>query len=240
MISIRRSGDRGRARFSWLDSHHTFSFGHYHDPQHMGFGPLRVINEDRVKPAAGFATHGHRDMEIISYVLDGALEHRDSIGNGSIIRPGEVQRMTAGSGIQHSEFNHSPDDEVHFLQIWIQPAQAGLDPGYEQKAFDDEEKHNRLRIVVSADGRDGSLTIHQDASLSIASLDPSAALRYPVQKDRAAWVQIARGAAIVNDLALEQGDGAAVSEVDEVAITATGNGAEILLFDLPSISAPVS
>jgi redox-sensitive bicupin YhaK (pirin superfamily) len=234
MISIRRSEDRGRARFSWLDSRHTFSFGHYYDPDHMGFGPLRVINEDTVRPGAGFETHGHRNMEIISYVLGGALEHRDSIGNGSVIRPGEVQLMSAGTGIRHSEFNHSGEDEVRFLQIWIEPGQRGLEPGYQQRAFEKEERRNALRLVVSPDGREGSLTIHQDASLYASLLEPGTPVRHALEEGRAAWIQVASGAVEANGERLEQGDGAAVSAVRELEILAVDAESEVLVFDLPA------
>ena len=171
MIQVRRANERGRAAFGWLDSRHTFSFGEYHDPKHMGFGPLRVINDDRVQPGAGFGTHGHRDMEILSYVLEGALEHKDSLGTGSVIRPGDVQRMTAGTGIQHSEFNPTAREPVHFLQIWIEPERDGLAPSYEEKHFADGERRNQLRLIASHDGRDGSLRIHQDADVYAALLD---------------------------------------------------------------------
>src|SRR5919206_2650347 len=177
MITLRPAAERGAENLGWLDSRHTFSFGHYYDPKHMGFGPLRVINEDRVRGGAGFATHGHRDMEIISYVLEGALEHKDSIGTGSVIRPGDVQRMSAGTGIVHSEFNASRSEPVHFLQIWIIPERAGLAPGYEQKTFPVEERRNRLRLVASRDGRDGSLTVHQDVGLYASLLDPGGTAR---------------------------------------------------------------
>jgi redox-sensitive bicupin YhaK (pirin superfamily) len=232
MFEIRRAGDRGRANFGWLNSRHTFSFGHYYDPSHMGFGSLRVINEDTVKPGAGFGTHGHRDMEIISYVLEGALEHRDSLGNGSVIRPGDVQRMTAGTGIRHSEFNPSDEDDVHFLQIWILPAESGLEPGYEQHTFNDEEKRNRLRQVVSPDGQDGSLKIHQDVHIYAAALNEDASVTYPLRRGRTSWIQVARGRVRVNGQNLQQGDGAAIADLQEVMITGRGAGAEILLFDL--------
>ena len=232
MLEIRRAGDRGRANFGWLDSRHTFSFGHYYDSSHMGFGSLRVINEDTVKPGTGFGTHGHRDMEIISYVLEGALEHRDSIGNGSVIRPGDVQRMTAGTGIRHSEFNPSEEEDVHFLQIWILPARSGLEPGYEQRTFTDQEKRNRLRRVVSPEGQDGSLKIHQDVHIYAAALDEHASVIHSLCMGRMAWIQVARGRARANGQDLQQGDGAAIADLPEVMITGRGGDAEILLFDL--------
>ncbi|WP_097460586.1 pirin family protein [Mangrovitalea sediminis] len=228
---IRRAADRGDASFGWLKSKHTFSFGHYFDPAHMGFGPLRVINEDRVTPGAGFDTHGHRDMEIISYVIDGALEHKDSLGTGSIIVPGEVQRMTAGTGIRHSEYNHSEEEPVHFLQIWIMPAEQGLTPSYEQKAFAPEELDGRLRLVGSADGRDGSVLIHQDVNLYAAKLDGSEPLELPIAAGRIAWVQVVRGGLSLNGEKLATGDGAALKDVDSLRFT-DGDRAEILVFDM--------
>lgn len=231
MMNIRKANERGKANFGWLDSSHTFSFGHYHDPAHMGFGPLRVINEDRVKPGAGFDTHGHRDMEIISYVLDGALAHKDSIGTGSVIRPGEVQRMTAGSGILHSEFNDSDEQPVHFLQIWIQPATRGLEPGYEQKAFPQASTKNRLALVASPDGSDGSVTIHQDVLLFVGKLDAGTVVDYTLGNDRCAWIQVARGSVVVNGTALATGDGLALEGEEKLDIQASEN-AEVLLFDM--------
>jgi redox-sensitive bicupin YhaK (pirin superfamily) len=231
MITIRKAKDRGHFDFGWLDTYHTFSFGDYHDQEFMGFSSLRVINEDRVGPSTGFPTHGHRDMEIITYVLEGALEHRDSMGNGSAIRPGEVQRMTAGSGVTHSEANASETEGVHLLQIWILPNSRNLKPGYEQKAFTDEEKRGRLRLVASADGRDGSVKINQDAAIYATVLEPSSAVVHQLDANRNVWIQVARGAVNVNGEDLNQGDGAAVS--DESAITITGReAAEVLLFDL--------
>ena len=228
---IRRAEDRGDASFGWLKSKHTFSFGHYFDPAHMGFGPLRVINEDRVTPGAGFDTHGHRDMEIISYVIDGALQHKDSLGTGSIIVPGEVQRMTAGTGIRHSEYNLSDDEPVHFLQIWIMPAEQGLTPSYEQKAFAPEELDGRLRLVGSADGRDGSVLIHQDVNLYAAKLDGSEPLELPIAAGRIAWVQVVRGGLSLNGETLATGDGAALKDVDSLRFS-DGDQAEILVFDM--------
>lgn len=231
MFEIRHAEERGVANFGWLNSKHTFSFGHYHDPNHMGFGPLRVINEDRVQPGRGFDTHGHRDMEIISYVLEGALEHKDSMGNGSIIKPGDVQRMTAGTGVRHSEFNPSDRERVHFLQIWILPEKEGLRPGYEQKTFSETEKRSALRLVGSRDGRDGSVTIHQDVDFYASCLGKGKEITHEPKAGRKVWVQIARGRADVNDMPLEAGDGAALA--DEPRVTLRGvSDAEILLFDM--------
>ncbi len=233
MIAIRRSDERGHADHGWLDTRHTFSFADYHDERFMGFSDLRVVNEDRVRPGEGFGTHGHRDMEIVSYVLEGELAHRDSMGNGSVIRPGEVQRMSAGTGVRHSEMNPSREHPVHFLQIWIIPSQNGLPPSYEQKAFAVAERRGRLRIVASPDGRDGSVTIHQDATLSLALLSSADRVRHEMRPGRVAWVQVARGEVTVNGNSLRAGDGAAVT--DETALEIAGKGpqdAEILLFDL--------
>ena len=231
MLTMRRAEDRGHARFGWLDSRHTFSFGIYHDPRHMGFGPLRVINDDRVTPGAGFETHGHRDMEIVTYVLDGALAHKDSLGNGSVIRPGEIQRMSAGTGITHSEFNDSASDPVHFLQIWIVPDTLGLTPGYEQKPISLEARRDRFALLASPDGRNGSVTVHQDAWLWGALLSPEAAVKHALANDRLAWLHIAEGAAEVNGLYLETGDGLAVRDEPELAIEAIDT-TDILLFDM--------
>jgi quercetin 2,3-dioxygenase len=232
MITLRPAQERGAANFGWLDSRHTFSFGNYYDPNHMGFADLRVINEDKVLPAQGFGTHGHRDMEIISYVLEGALEHKDSIGTGSVIRPGDVQRMSAGTGIQHSEFNASETEPVHFLQIWILPAQKGIEPGYEQKTFTEAEKRGRLRLVGSRDGRDGSITIHQDVNLYAAVLQAGEEVRYPLPTGRVAWLQVARGAVHLNDQLLSAGDGAAIAQEDLVTLRGDSRAAEVLLFDM--------
>ena len=232
MIQIRRAKDRGRTSFGWLDSRHTFSFGHYYDTEHMGFGTLRVINEDIVQPGAGFGTHSHRDMEIISYVLDGALEHRDSIGNGSVIRPGDVQRMTAGTGIRHSEFNASIQQPVHFLQIWILPEWAALEPGYEQRHFDDAELSGGFRLVASGDARGDSIKIHQDVDLYAARPFDGRRIDYTMAEGRQAWLQVARGAIDLNGQSLEAGDAAAVRDESDLAITAMGEGAEVLLFDM--------
>src|SRR5262249_44783983 len=233
MINFRPAAGRGSAKFGWLDSRHSFSFGHYYDPQHMGFGPLRVINEDRVRPGAGFDTHGHRDMEIISYVLEGALAHKDSIGTGSVIRPGDVQRMAAGSGIRHTECNHSHTDPVHFLQIWLLREEEGLSPSYEQKTFADSEKRNRLRLVASRDGRDGSVRIHQDADIYASLLDKDAAVTHALANGRRSWIQGVRGAVEVNGKTLRAGDGAAARGPPTLHLTGRADGTEFLLFDLP-------
>ena len=231
MITKRGASERGRANFGWLDSNHSFSFGSYYDPSHMGFGPLRVINEDRVKPGAGFDTHGHQDMEIISYVLEGALEHKDSIGTGSVIRPGDVQRMSAGTGIRHSEANSSMTDAAHLLQIWILPDRRGHEPGYEQKAFPEAEKRGQLRLIASPDGKDGSVTIHQDAKLYASLLKPGQEVKHELGKGRYAWLQVAKGAVKLNGQGLSQGDGAAISEEKSLIVKGTRD-AEVLLFDL--------
>ena len=233
MQNIRKSEDRGSANFGWLDSRHTFSFGEYHHPEHMGFGPLRVINEDRVSPGQGFGTHGHRDMEIISYVLEGALEHKDSIGTGSVIRPGDVQVMSAGTGIRHSEFNHSKSDPVHFLQIWVIPDREGIAPRYEQKAFTDAHKRARLCLVGSADGRDGSVVIHQDVEIFAALLGDGYELSHEVAPGRRSWLQVLRGAVSLNGRELDAGDGAAAQREPKLLINGRVDGSEILLFDLP-------
>jgi len=230
MINIRRANERGHFDHGWLNTYHTFSFADYHDPKFMGFRTLRVINEDRVRGGSGFGTHGHRDMEIISYVLEGALEHRDSMGTGSIIRPGEVQRMSAGSGVTHSEKNASKDELVHFLQIWIMPEERGIKPGYEQKRFSDDERTGKLRLVASHDGRDGSLTLHQDVSLYTALLRDGAPIDYAIAPNRHAWLQVARGEVTLGNETLKAGDGAAIS--DERTISIKGKDAEVLLFDL--------
>lgn len=231
MITVRHAEERGVANLDWLNSKHSFSFAHYHDPEHMGFGPLRVINEDRVQPGTGFDTHGHENMEIISYVLDGALEHKDSIGTGSVIRPGDVQRMTAGTGIRHSEFNPSDKDVVHFLQIWILPNSAGLEPGYEQKNFPTEEKRGKLRLVGSRDGRDGSVTIHQDVDLYAANLSEGDEVTHAPMAGRKVWVQFARGSATLNGHQLRPGDGVAAADENSISITAMSD-VEVLLFDM--------
>lgn len=232
MITVRYAQDRGRTDMGWLDSRHTFSFGDYHDPAQMGFRVLRVINDDRVKPGQGFGTHPHRDMEIVSYVLEGELEHKDSMGTGSIIRPGEVQRMSAGTGVLHSEFNPSRSNPVHFLQIWLLPERRGIQPGYEQRAFGEEEKRGKLRLVASRDGRQGSVTIHQDAEIHVGLFKEGEHVRHDLKPGRHAWLQVARGAVRLNDHPLGEGDGAAVSEDPSLLIEGRAD-AEILVFDLP-------
>jgi len=229
---VRKAGERGHTDFGWLDSRHTFSFGDYHDAEAMGFRTLRVINDDRVAAGGGFPTHAHRDMEIVSYVIDGALEHRDSLGTGSIIRPGDVQLMTAGTGVRHSEFNASKSAPVRFLQIWILPERAGLAPGYEQKTFPETERANRLRLVASRDGRDGSVTVHQDVAIHGTTLEAAKQVDFALARGRFAWVQIARGEATVNGERLMEGDGAAMTAVEAVAMQAGPAGCELLLFDL--------
>jgi len=232
MLNIRKSTDRGHANHGWLDSHHTFSFADYYDPAYMGVSALRVINEDRVQPGAGFPTHGHRDMEIVSYVLAGALEHKDSMGNGSVIRPGDVQRMSAGTGVRHSEFNASATEPVHFLQIWILPDRNGHAPGYEQKHFAPAELDGKLRLIASPDGRDGSVTLHQDAQLYAARLDGDQGVTQPLAPGRCAYVHLARGALTLNGTPLQAGDGARIEQETQLRFE-QGRGAEVLLFDLP-------
>ncbi|SOY88509.1 pirin family protein [Cupriavidus taiwanensis] len=232
MIEIRKSAERGYADHGWLKSYHSFSFADYYDPQHVHFGPLRVINEDRVAPGMGFGTHGHRDMEIISYVLEGELAHKDSMGNGSVIRPGDVQRMSAGTGVRHSEYNHAAHDTTHFLQIWILPAENGIDPGYEEKHFEAADKRGKLRLVASADGADGSVLVHQDIRLYAGLFDGEEAATLALAPGRRAYVHVARGRVTVNGKALEAGDAARLEEVAEVALSG-GDGAEVLVFDLP-------
>ena len=231
MNQLRRANDRGHANHGWLDSYHSFSFADYYDPGHMGFGALRVINEDRVAPGSGFGTHGHRDMEIITYVLEGELGHKDSIGNGSVIRPGDVQRMSAGSGIRHSEYNHAQKEQTHFLQIWIEPNVRGIAPGYEEKRFESAEKRGRLRLVASPDGADGSVLIHQDARLYVGLFSGAETATLNLAPGRRAYVQVARGSVSVNGIALETGDALKVSEEAAVAL-ADGTDAEVLVFDL--------
>ena len=232
MLEIRKSDERGMANHGWLHSHHTFSFGHYHDPQHAGFGPLLVINEDRVQPAQGFGTHGHRDMEIISYVLDGALEHQDSMGTGSVLHYGDVQRMSAGTGVRHSEFNHSRSELVHFLQIWIEPNVQGIAPGYEEKHFDPASKQGQLRLIASPDGRDGSLLIHQDAAIYASILHGGDQVRHRLAPGRTGYLHVARGRLVVNGTALSTGDALKVSN-ESLLTLAQADAAEVLLFDLP-------
>jgi redox-sensitive bicupin YhaK (pirin superfamily) len=231
MMTVRSASARGHANHGWLDSHHTFSFADYHDPRHMGFRSLRVINDDRVAPGGGFPTHGHRDMEIISYVLDGALEHKDSMGTGSVIRPGDVQRMSAGTGVMHSEYNASKEEPVHFLQIWILPERRGAQPGYEQKRFTDGEKQGRLRLVASPDGADGSVTVRQDMRLYAARLTAGQSATHEIAPGRHAWVQVARGEVRLGDTVLKAGDGAALTDEPRLTLTGTTDG-EVLLFDL--------
>jgi len=231
MITLRRAEDRGHADHGWLNTYHTFSFADYYDPAHMGFRGLRVINEDRVQPGLGFGTHPHRDMEIISYVLEGSLQHRDSMGNGSIIRPGEVQRMSAGTGVTHSEFNASRDELVHFLQIWLRPAERGITPGYEQKAIDRKQQEGRLLLVASPDGREGSVKIHTDARLYAGLFDKGISDELALPKGRHAWVHVARGKARVNGHDLKPGDGAAMSDVPTVQVEGLDKS-EVLVFDL--------
>jgi hypothetical protein len=231
MLQLRKSNERGYADHGWLKSFHTFSFADYHDPEHMGFGSLRVINEDRVLPGSGFGTHGHRDMEIISYVLEGALAHKDNMGNGSSIVPGDVQRMSAGKGVLHSEYNHSEDQTTHFLQIWIEPNVTGIRPSYEQKHFDAASKRGRLRLIASSDARDGSVLIHQDASVYAALLDGTERASHKLAPGRRAYVHVARGKLRVNGQALQAGDALKASDVDELLLE-NGERAEIILFDL--------
>ena len=231
MIVVRRSEDRGHADHGWLDSRHTFSFAGYHDPAHMGFRALRVLNEDRVAARGGFPTHGHREMEIVSYVIEGALRHEDSMGNGSALRPGDVQRMTAGTGVHHSEANASREHEVHFLQIWILPDTPRLPPGYEQKHFDEAGRRGRLRLVGSRDGRAGSITIHQDVSLYASLLSAGERVEHGLAPGRHAWLQVVRGTITLNGQTLRGGDGAAVSSEAALAIEASAPS-ELLLFDL--------
>ena len=233
MIQIRRADDRGYADHGWLRSYHSFSFADYFDAEHVEFGPLRVINEDRVVPGAGFSTHGHRDMEIISYVLDGALAHKDSTGTSSVIRPGDVQRMSAGRGVLHSEFNGSQSEPVHFLQIWIQPDVRGVEPSYEQKHYPDAEKRGRLRLVASPDGADDSVRIHQDARVYAGRFDGAERVDLALSPGRRAYVHVARGRVSVNGEALAAGDAIKLTEVDAVRV-ANGDGAEVLVFDLPA------
>jgi redox-sensitive bicupin YhaK (pirin superfamily) len=231
MITLRPANERGHANHGWLDSYHSFSFADYYDPKHMGFRALRVINEDRVQPGRGFGTHPHRDMEIVSYVLEGGLEHRDSLGTGSVIRPGDVQRMSAGTGVKHSEFNTSQTELVHFLQIWLLPTKAGIEPSYEQKTFADSSLEGGLRVVASPDGRDGALTIHSDAVLYAGRLDTGNEAKLPIAAGRHAWVQVVRGKLRLNGKDVSAGDGAALSDEGSVELTALAPS-EVLVFDL--------
>ena len=232
MNQIRRSNERGLADHGWLKSFHTFSFADYYDARHMGFGPLRVINEDRVQPGAGFGTHGHRDMEIISYVLDGELAHKDSMGNGSVIRPGDVQRMSAGSGVRHSEFNGSQQRPVHFLQIWIEPKARGIEPGYEEKNFTAEDKQGRLRLIASPDRAEGSVLIHQDARVYAGLFSGTQRAQLPLAAQRQAYVHVARGSITANGAQLDTGDALEVTQTDSLVLE-NGRDAEVLVFDLP-------
>ena len=231
MITVRPGAERGHFDHGWLDTYHTFSFASYHDPRHMGFRSLRVINEDRVQPAEGFGTHAHRDMEILTWVLAGALEHKDSMGNGSIIRPGDIQRMSAGTGVTHSEFNPSSDEPVHLLQIWLLPIKRGLTPGYEEKRFPPETRRGSLRLIAARDGREGAVTIHQDADLWTALLEPGQSVRHGLEPGRHAWLHVTGGSVKANGVSLGAADGAAVSGEKAVEVTANDR-AEILLFDL--------
>ncbi|MEJ2309037.1 MAG: pirin family protein [Gammaproteobacteria bacterium] len=232
MLALRKAEDRGHANHGWLDSYHSFSFGGYYDPRHMGISSLRVINDDTVAPGGGFATHGHKEMEIISYVLEGALEHKDSMGNGSVIRPGDVQRMSAGTGVTHSEYNHSATEPVHFLQIWLQPNVTGVEPGYDQKHFPLEERRGRWKLLVSPDGRDASIPTHQDALMYGALLAPGETLDYRFDADRQGYLQLARGRLRVGEVTLEQGDGLQMQKHGLLELEGIED-AEILLFDLP-------
>lgn len=238
MITLRKSHERGYADHGWLKSHHSFSFADYYDPKHMGFGNLRVINEDRIAPGTGFGTHGHRDMEIISYVLEGELAHKDSMGNGAagganagVIRPGDVQRMSAGRGVMHSEFNHAKDATTHFLQIWIQPSVRGIAPGYEQKRFDAADKRGRLRVIASPDARDGSVTLHADAVVHAGLFDGGESAELPLDAGRKAYVHLVRGTLLVNGRTLDAGDALALDGEPAVRIEG-GTGAEVIVFDL--------
>jgi redox-sensitive bicupin YhaK (pirin superfamily) len=231
MIKLRLSHERGHANHGWLDTYHTFSFADYYDPAHVGFRSLRVINEDRVAPGAGFGTHPHRDMEILTYVLEGALEHRDSMGNGSVIRPGQVQRMSAGTGVTHSEYNASKTEPVHLLQIWVLPERKGIEPGYEEREFPAEERQGRWRLIAARDGREGAARWHQDADLYVTLLSPGERVTHRLRPGRHAWAQVARGAVTLNGQPLKAGDGAAISEEEAVEAQAD-EAAEVLLFDL--------
>jgi quercetin 2,3-dioxygenase len=232
MITKRHAEERGGGDHGWLNTRHTFSFSDYYDPEHMQFSVLRVINEDRVTPGKGFGTHSHRDMEIISYVLEGQLEHKDSLGHGAILRPGEFQCITAGTGIQHSEFNPSKKEGVHFYQIWLLPDRQGHKPSYEQKPFPEAHRQGKLQLVASANGREGSLTIHQDAQVYLAGLQPGASVKHNLQPGRHAWLQVLRGNVELNRIALKPGDGAAISDEAELTISGT-QPSEVMLFDLP-------
>lgn len=231
MLAVRQGQDRGQANFGWLNSRHTFSFGHYYDPQFMGFGPLRVINEDRLEPGRGFDTHGHQDMEIISYVLEGEMAHEDSMGSGSVIRPGDVQRMSAGTGVRHSEYNASKSEPLHFLQIWIIPERNGLEPGYEQKTFSGEDTSAQLRLIGSRDGREDSVTIHQDVDLYATTLGNDDSVTYQLSEGRKGWVQVARGEVQLDGRSLSAGDGVAIEGPRTIAVTGQA-ASEVLFFDM--------
>ncbi len=231
MIRVRRSLDRGAVDMGWLKARHSFSFGDYYDPEHMGFGNLRVINEDRIEPAKGFGTHGHKDMEIVTYMIEGALEHKDSMGNGSVIRKGEVQRMSAGTGVMHSEFNHSGHERAHLLQIWILPERSGIAPEWEEKLFSKDDKHNRLRLIASRDAREGSLQIHQSLDLFATVLDQGEVLTYKMQHNHRGWIQVVTGRLDINGTSLEDGDGAAIERSGELQMSALSE-TEFLLFDM--------
>ena len=231
MVRIRKAEDRSPSNLGWLNSKHTFSFGHYYDPEHMGFASLRVLNDDSVIPGAGFGTHSHENMEIISYVLSGELAHRDSMGNGSIIRPGDVQRLSAGTGITHSEYNHSKTEKVHFLQIWFLPDERDVQPGYEQKVFSDEEKRGRFRLVASKTGRNNSVSLHRDMDMSVALIDGDETATYTIAANRGLWIHIARGSVIMNGHNLKEGDGAAITDERELKLE-KGNHAEVIMFDM--------
>jgi redox-sensitive bicupin YhaK (pirin superfamily) len=233
MITLRRAGERGHAKHGWLDSYHSFSFADYHDPEHMGYGPLRVINEDRVQPGMGFGTHGHRDMEILSYVLEGELSHRDNMGNGSVIVPGDIQRMSAGTGVLHSEFNPSRDKGVHFLQIWIEPSVRGIAASYEQARIDATQKRGRFALIAAPEGAGGAVTVHQDARVYAGVFDGDERATMPIGKGRRAYVHVARGTATVNGIPLAPGDAAKIENEPEVSVS-SGRSAEVLLFDLPA------
>lgn len=230
MLTLRSSRDRGAANLGWLDSRHSFSFGNYYDPAHMGYASLRVINEDKVAPGQGFGTHGHRDMEIVTYVLAGELEHKDSLGNGSIIRPGDVQRMSAGTGIQHSEYNPSATDSVHLLQIWILPERNGIQPSYEQRHLPPDQ--GQLRLIGSQDGREGSVRIHQDINLYATRLGAAETVTLPVQPERHLWIQVAQGGVSLNGTTLSAGDGAAIAQESQLQLIGQGNQSEVLIFDM--------
>ncbi len=231
MLTVRKADDRGHANHGWLDSYHTFSFGNYYDSRHMGVSNLRVINDDTVSPGGGFATHGHTDMEIVSYVLDGALEHKDSMGNGSVMRPGDVQRMSAGTGVRHSEYNHSSEEEVHFLQIWLEPNKTGVEPSYDQQHFPLADRRGKLVLFISPDGRDGSIATHQDANMYGTILEAGDTLTHQLAQGRRAYVHVARGEAMVNGQPLTAGDGLSLTDEQQVNLEGV-ESAEILLFDL--------